>query len=188
MGKLIIWNVMSLDGFFEGEEPWDLSLHEHIWGEDLHRLSLRFGEEMGLLVFGSRTYEGMATHWPTNTDQPDIAAYMNAVPKLVASRTMTEAGWQNTTVTADIVSELTRRKADDERPIYVFGSAELTQSLLEAALVDELLVGISPVLLGAGTPLFKPGGGRSLSQLEALPTDTGGVVLRYAVGPAAHTG
>lgn len=182
MGKLIVWNITSLDGFFEGNRPWDLRIHEHIWGEDLHRLSLDLGDDMGLLVLGRRTYDGFVTHWPTDTEQPDIAAYMNAVPKLVASRTLTEAEWANTEVTADIVGELTRRKAADDRPIYVFGSAELVDNLLDADLVDELLIGVAPVLAGGGTPLFRPKSSlRPLTLLESRPTDTGGVLLRYQV-------
>ncbi len=182
MGKLIVWNVVSLDGYFEGTEKWDLALHEHIWGEDLRRLSIRFGEELGLLVFGRVTYEGMAAYWPTADEDPGITEYMNSAPKLVASRSLKEASWQNTEVTADIVGELQRRKEADERPIYVFGSAVLTDALLRAGLVDELLIGVAPVILGEGTPLFKPASTpRPLDLVEARPIDTGGVLLRYAV-------
>lgn len=189
MGKLIVWNIISLDGYFEGTQEWDLELHQHIWGTDLRQLSLDFGDKLGLLVFGRITYEGMAAHWPTDTDEPDIAKYMNAVPKLVASRTISEAAWHNTEVTADIVGELTHRKKLDDRPIYVFGSANLTDSLLDAGLVDELLIGVSPVILGAGTPLFKPAATlRPLSLLEARTIDTGGVLLRYAVPTNETTG
>lgn len=183
MGTLIVWNVMSLDGFFEGTEPWDLRLHEHIWGDDLYRLSLDIGDEIGLLVLGRRTYEGFVEHWPENTDQPDIAAYMNAVPKLVASRTLTEATWANTEITADAVAEVARRKAADDRPAYVFGSAELVDSLLAAGLVDEYLVGVAPVLLGAGNRLFRPAEQpRPLTLIDSRATDTGGALLRYRVG------
>lgn len=182
MSTLTVWNIVSLDGRFEGPEKWDLRLHEYIWGEDLRELSLQFGENLGLLVFGRVTYEGMAAHWPNSTEEDAITAYMNAAPKLVASRTLTEASWQNTEVTADIVGELTRRKQLDERPIYVFGSAELTDSLLAAGLVDELLIGIAPVVLGAGTPLFKPAPApRPLVLLDVRALDTGGALLRYAV-------
>src|SRR5690606_5352580 len=117
----IVWNIISLDGYFEGNEPWDLQLHQYIWGPDLRRLSLQFGDTLGLLVFGRVTYEGMAAHWQTDDTEPEIAAYMNAVPKLVASRTLTKATWHNTEVTADIVGELVKRKQLDARPIYVFG-------------------------------------------------------------------
>ncbi|WP_167133515.1 dihydrofolate reductase family protein [Paramicrobacterium chengjingii] len=188
MGRLIVWNIASVDGYFEGAQQWDLRLHEHIWGEDLRQLSLRFGEELGLLVFGRVTYEGMAAHWPDADDESEIAEYMNAAPKLVASRTLTTATWHNTEVAADIVDELSRRKRVDERPIYVFGSALLTDSLLQAGLVDELLIGIAPVILGEGTPLFKPAASPLPLQLvEARAIDTGGVLLRYAVPSAEQT-
>lgn len=182
MGKVIVWNVVSVDGYFEGPQPWDLRLHEYIWGDDLSRLSLSIGEELGLLVFGRRTYEGMAAHWQDADDDPDVARYMNESPKLVASRTLTAAAWNNTEVTADIVPELARRKQASERPIYVFGSAELTDTLIRADLVDELLIGVAPVLLGDGTSLFKrTTSPRPLDLLEARAIDTGGVLLRYAV-------
>jgi dihydrofolate reductase len=116
VGKLIVWNIISLDGYFEGDEAWDLELHEHIWGSELRELSLSFGDELGLLVFGRATYEGMAAYWQNDPDEAEIAVYMNAAPKLVASRTITEATWQNTEVTSDIVGELTRRKQLDDRP------------------------------------------------------------------------
>lgn len=185
MGKLIVWNVVSVDGYFEGTEPWDLRMHDHIWGDDLRDLSMRIGEETGLLVFGRVTYEGMAAYWPDATDESEIATFMNAVPKLVASRTLTEATWNNTEVTDDIVGELTRRKAEGDRPIHVFGSARLVDSLLAADLVDELLLGIAPVIIGTGTPLFTAADTpRPLKLVEARAVDTGGVVLRYAVPTA----
>lgn len=154
----------------------------HLGGEELRELSLGFGENLDLLVFGRVTYEGMAEHWPNDTTEPEIAEYMNAVPKLVGSRTLTDPAWNNTEVTSDVVGELTERKRRAEGPIYVFGSAEVADALLAAGLVDELLIGISPVLLGRGTPLFKPATGlRPLELLETRSLQTGGVVLRYAV-------
>ena len=52
MAQLVVWDIISLDGSFEGNQPWDLRLHEHLWGEDLRQLSLQIGEEAELLVFG----------------------------------------------------------------------------------------------------------------------------------------
>lgn len=182
MAQLVVWDILSLDGYFEGDQPWDLRLHEHLWGEDLRQLSLQIGEEAELLVFGRRTYEGMASHWPQDATEPEIARYMNAMPKLVASRTITSSSWNNTVVTADIMTELRQRKAAANGPIYVFGSAELVDGLLEAGLVDELLLGIAPVVLGSGNPFFKAAHRqRDLILLETHVADTGGVILRYAV-------
>jgi hypothetical protein len=60
MAKLIVWNILSLDGFFEGEKKWDLDLHNFVWGPELEKLSDEFGEKAAALVFGRVTYEGHA--------------------------------------------------------------------------------------------------------------------------------
>lgn len=184
MRKLIGWNLMSLDGYFEGETPWDLSFHLTAWGEDLRQYALSLGEETDFIVFGRKTYEGMAAYWPEATDEPEIKAYMNAKPKGVASRSLSEAEWNNTRVLADAVLELRAIKAEPGKTIFVFGSAELQHALLEAGLMDEIRVCLAPVLLGKGNPLFKAGSEKRLKLLEARPIDTGAVILRYAVTPS----
>jgi dihydrofolate reductase len=181
MRKLIGWNLMSLDGYFEGETPWDLSFHLSAWGEDLRQYSLSLGEETDFIVFGRKTYEGMAAHWPDTTEELEIKAYMNAKPKGVASRSLNEAQWNNTCVIPDAVADLRAMKTQPGKTIFVFGSAELQQTLLEAGLMDEVRVCLAPVLLGRGNPLFKTGSEKRLSLLDARPIDTGAVILRYAI-------
>ncbi len=180
MRKLIVWNLITLDGRFEGEKPWDLAFHGLAWGPELERYSLRQAEEGDLLVFGRRTYEGMAAYWTSPAEEGPIKTFMNGVAKLVASRTLTEAMWNNSRVTSDPVAELTRLKAGDGKAMLVFGSAELADGLLKAGLVDELRVCVVPVLLGKGTPLFKAGGEQTrLKLLDVLSTAGGSVILRY---------
>ena len=79
MSKLIMWNLMTLDGMFEGKQPWDLEWHEFAWGDELKNFSLEQAQEADALLFGRRTYEGMAAHWSTQAGE--IADFMNAVPK-----------------------------------------------------------------------------------------------------------
>jgi len=62
MGKLIAWNLMTLDGCFEGEKPWDLDFHELAWGPELRALRQQFGGRAEALVFGRKTYDGMAAY------------------------------------------------------------------------------------------------------------------------------
>ncbi len=62
MRKLILWNVITLDGYFEGNEPWDLSFHETVWGPELEQLSIEQLQAADYLVFGRLTYEGMAAY------------------------------------------------------------------------------------------------------------------------------
>ena len=96
MRKLIVWNVMTLDGYFEGPTAWDLGMHGTVWGDELEAFSLEQGEEIGTLLFGRRTYEGMAAHWTQETGE--IADMMNGIEKAVASRTLESADWNNTRV------------------------------------------------------------------------------------------
>ena len=181
MRRIIVWNLMTLDGHFEGPKPWDLGFHGLAWGPELERLSLRQAEEGDLLVFGRRTYEGMAAYWTTAEEHSEIKAFMNGVAKIVASRTLKEASWNNSRVVGDPVAELTRLKAGPGKAMLIFGSAELTASLLQAGLVDEMRICIVPVLLGAGNPLFKPAPRRTLLKLLGSETTEGGsVILRYA--------
>ena len=63
MKKLIMWNVVTLDGRFEGEQPWDLSFHELVWGPELEAVSIAQLAEASMLVFGENTYKGMADYW-----------------------------------------------------------------------------------------------------------------------------
>jgi dihydrofolate reductase len=182
MAKVIVWNLVTLDGLFEGPTKWDLAFHGDAWCDELADLSKEFGEKAGLLVFGRVTYEGMKAYWTSTEEEGETKIFMNSLPKLVASRSLTASDWNNTQVTADIAGEIARRKAASGKDIYVFGSAELTDCLLRDGLVDEIMLCVAPVLLGAGTPFFKPGSPtRKLSLTQSRPLSNGAVILTYAV-------
>ncbi len=187
MRKLIAWNLMTLDGYFEGETPWDLSFHKHAWGPELMALSEQFGREGDLLVFGRKTYEGMAAYWPNaDEDESTIKEYMNRIAKIAVSTMMQDAGWNNTRVVSDPVIELQKLKAQDGKTIFVFGSAQLLASLMKAGLVDEYRICIVPVLLGRGNPLFKSA--EQLTELTLVSSQiagNGAVILNYEVKQAA---
>jgi dihydrofolate reductase len=172
---------MTLDGCFEGPKPWDLGFHETVWGDELEAFSLEQGKEAGTLLFGRRTYEGMAAHWTTATGE--VADMMNSIEKAVATRTLDKATWNNTRLLkGDAVEAVRRLKEEDGNDIYAFGSADLLASLLSAGLVDEYRFCVAPVVLGRGNPLFTPRDRQIKMRLEsARPLKTGGVILTYAV-------
>jgi dihydrofolate reductase len=176
MAKLIVWNILSLDGFFEGEKKWDLDLHNFVWGPELEKLSDEFGEKAAALVFGRVTYEGMRDYW-TTSEPSTVTTYMNALPKLVASRTQKTSEWNNTRMTDDIEGEIARLRREETKNLYVFGSADLTHSLLEAGLVDELMICYAPLAIGKGNPFFK--GKVKVDLIEAKELSNGGVIVRY---------
>lgn len=186
MAKVIVWNLMSLDGYFEGKEKWDLSFHNDAWGEEMEALSKELGKRAQLLVFGRVTHDGMKAHWTSaaaSAEPNEITRFMNALPKLVASRSVASSDWNNTRVTADIVGEIAALRAAPGKDVLVFGSAELVDALLAANQIDELMLAVVPVQLGAGTPLFKAGAERrKLDLLESRPLKNGTVILRYGTG------
>lgn len=180
MRRLVMWNLMTLDGMFEGAEPWDLSFHEHAWSDELRRFSLEVGQEAGALLFGRRTYEGMAAHW--STARGEIADFMNALPKHVFSRTLERADWSNTTlVREDAAAAVARLKEEPGKDLFVFGSADLSATLIRHGLYDEYRIGLVPITLGQGTPLFKPDSRQSrLRLLQSRPLGDRCLLLRYA--------
>ncbi|MGH7592623.1 MAG: dihydrofolate reductase family protein [Gemmatimonadales bacterium] len=186
MRSFIMWNLVTLDGFFEGTTKWDLGWHESAWGDDLDDLSIAQLQTADNLLFGRITYEGMAQYWPEATGT--IAGLMNDIPKVVASRTLKSADWKNSTlVKTDVVAEVTRIKQMPGKNILVFGSADLCDTLIRHDLIDEYRLCFVPVVLGAGTPLFKTGSPRPMKLLEARPTKSGSMILRYAPTAAALT-
>ncbi|MBB3540336.1 MULTISPECIES: dihydrofolate reductase family protein [unclassified Rhizobium] len=180
MRKLVVWNLMTLDGYFEGTKPWDIEFHNLAWGPELERYAEQFGEEGDLLVFGRKTYEGMAAYWPAAEGEEKIKAYMNGIAKIAVSRSMTTADWNNTRVVSDPVPELKKLKIEAGKTIFIFGSAELADSLLQQGLVDEVRICLVPVILGGGNPLFKPASQQiPMTLLDSATTKSGAVILRY---------
>ena len=182
MAQLIAWNVMTLDGYFEGLNSWELDWHDSIWGEELEALSLEQLNSADGLLFGRKTYEGMAAYWANATGA--IAELMNAVPKIVFSRNLHGVTWQNSRlIKENALAEVVRLKEVHQRNLYIFGSADFSAPLLQAGLIDEYRLAIVPLLLGQGNPLFKTSPERlKLRLIEARPLQTGGVLLRYQKG------
>ena len=178
-----MWNVVTLDGRFEGEKPWDLSFHELVWGPELETLSIAQLKEASMLVFGENTYKGMAEYWShAEATDAKVAPLMNSIAKIVCSRTREKAEWNNTTVVRDAESEIQRLKEGEGGPMYVFGSGILSESLMNAGLFDEIRLCVAPTILGKGRHLFTDTNSqRNFKLLEASPLENGGVILRYEV-------
>jgi dihydrofolate reductase len=172
--------MLTLDGYFEGPKPWEIDWHEYVWGEELERFSLDQAKEVGTLLFGRKTHQGMADYWATATGE--TAKFMNSIPKVVFSNTLETAGWSNTRlVKGRAEEEVVRLKQEPGKDLFIFGSANLVDSLTRQGLIDEYRIGLNPLVLGSGTPMFKPSGERMrLKLLEARPMLSGVVLLRYA--------
>lgn len=174
-----MWNLVTLDGFFEGRKSWDIDWHDYVWGEELERLSIEQARSADALLFGRVTYEGMAAYWPSQ--KGEIADFMNDVPKIVFSRTLEKADWKNTTlVRQNAEVEVARVKQKPGKDLFIFGSANLSSTLMRHGLIDEYRLGVVPVVLGRGNPLFKASPERmKLRLVEAKSLKSGCVILRY---------
>lgn len=180
MRNLIMWNVVTLDGYFEGSKPWDLAFHGLVWGPELETFSTQQTQHAKTLVFGKDTYLGMAEYWTSVKDEPEMALLMNSVHKLVCSTTLESADWNNSRIVRDAVSELTHLKSEGEGDLYVFGSAKLSASLMKAGLFDEYRLCVAPVILGQGRRLFEAGlPYEELQLIESTLLKTGGLILKY---------
>jgi dihydrofolate reductase len=179
MRKLIMWNLITLDGCFEGEKQWDLDFHGLAWGDELEHFISEQLKTIEMLVFGENTYEGMAKYWANETGE--VADYMNKLPKIVCSTTRTQADWNNTIIVKDAVTEIARLKGEGEGNMFVFGSGNLSRSLMRASLFDEYRLCIVPVFLGKGSRLFgEDVPYEKLKLIEDQQLTSGGVILRYS--------
>ncbi|HYS73570.1 MAG TPA: dihydrofolate reductase family protein [Thermoplasmata archaeon] len=182
MRKLIMWNLVTLDGFFEGRKSWDIDWHNSVWGEELERFSTEQSKSIGMLLFGRVTYEGMASFW--SKEKGEIADFMNTVSKVVFSRTLKDAAWNNSRlVKGNAEEEVAKLKKQPGKDLFIFGSANLSATLMQKGLIDEYRLCLAPVVLGGGNPLFKESAERlNLKLVESRPLKSGGVILYYHRG------
>src|SRR5688500_4671826 len=154
MRRLVMWNLQTLDGYFEGKAPWDLEFHDAAWGDELQQFSLEQAREVGTVLYGRATYEGMASHWTKATGP--TADFMNEVPKVVFSRTLDGASWKNTRlVRRDAADEVAELKRGEGKDLFVMGSARLSDSLMRRVLFYELRIFVAPDVLCIGLLLYK---------------------------------
>jgi dihydrofolate reductase len=158
VGKIVVTAFVSLDGVMEdpgGAEDFKYGgwSFEFDRGDEGDQFKLNETLASDALLLGRKTYEGFAQAWPSR--EGDFADRFNSMPKYVVSTTLEEPTWTNTTVLdGDVVEEVTKLKQEVDGEIVVHGSAQLTQTLLEADLVDELRLMVFPVALGSGKRLF----------------------------------
>ncbi len=182
MRKVFLFNLVTLNGFFEGPNQ-DINWH-HV-DEEFNEFAVNQLHEIGTLLFGRVTYHLMASYWPTElakTDDPAVAGLMNDMPKVVFSKTLEKAEWNNTRlVKGDAVAEVSKLKQQPGKDIAIFGSSNLAVTLAENNLIDEYRVIVNPVFLGEGTPLLKGITDKiELKLLQARTFESGNVLLYYA--------
>jgi dihydrofolate reductase len=177
----MVFNNVSLDGYI-ADESGDMS-----WAHSQDPEWAAFTSENASggaeMLFGRRTYELMAGFWPTPQAAqsiPDVARAMNEMPKVVFSRTLEKADWQNTRlVKDDLPGEVRRMKAQPGPGLLVMGSGSIVAQLTDEGLVDEYQVVVHPVVLGRGRGMFDVREKTALVFKKARTFGNGNVVLWY---------
>ena len=185
MRKLIVFNHVTLDGYFVGANG-DFS-----WGHtgnddpEYQAFVAENASGGGQLLFGRKTYDLMASYWPTpvaDQHDPVVAAGMNSMAKVVFSRTLEQASRNNTRlVKTGMVAEIRKMKAESGPGMAILGSGSIVAQLAQENLIDEYQMMVDPVALGKGRTMFD--GMRESLILKLIKTRTfnnGKVFLCYA--------
>ncbi len=158
MPRLTVFNQISVDGYFTDAHD-DIGW-THQAGDDEEFKEFVEGNASGdgTLLFGRKTYEMMASFWPTPgaaAQFPVVAAQMNGRPKVVFSRTLAAAGWNNSRLVADgLVEEVCRMKGEGDQDLTILGSGSVVAQLAAAGLIDEYQMLVFPLVLGTGRTMF----------------------------------
>ena len=186
MQNLIAFVTTSLDGYFadtKGDMSW-AHKSDPEWAEFVSSNA----SKGGMLLFGRVTYDLMIKYWPTpmaKQQNSTVADGMNSAQKVVFSRTLKEATWQNTKlIKSDLPGEIRRLKQQPGKGMCILGSGTIVTQLAEERLIDELQIVVSPILLGKGkTPFETLKQHLPIKLLRTRSFTNGNVVLYY--GPAA---
>jgi dihydrofolate reductase len=186
MAKLVVYNSVSLDGFFtdaKGDMSW-----AHKQDPEWQVFVSENAAGGGRLLFGRVTYDLMASFWPTPLaakSNPIVADRMNGLPKFVVSRTLEKATWSNTTLLkGELTAQVRQLKQQPGANIVIMGSGTIVAQLADAGLVDEYQIVLNPLVLGRGRTLFEGiKSNLALKLAKSRPFANGSVVLFYE--PAA---
>ena len=184
MSNVIVSEDVSVDGVFQ-DNGVSIEIERGGWaatfdrGEEGDKFKLDELAAGGAQLLGRKTYDIFAAAWPTITDDQGFADYMNGMPKYVASTTLKDPEWNNTTVLeGELAQEVKKLKDEIDGDILVYGSGQLVASLLDEGLIDELRLMVYPAIVGEGEHLFGTQSDLSRLKLKASkPLGPDGVVV-----------
>ena len=187
MRKLVVGTFLTVDGVMQApggpdedreggfqHGGWSVNYWDDVMGQIIVEATL----QAGALLLGRKTYEIFAAHWPRVSDDDPIAAKLNSMPKYVASRTLDEVTWNNSTlIEGDVAEAVAALKGQPGDEIQVTGSGDLIQTLIEHDLVDAYRLWVFPVVLGEGKRLFARGTAPAALKLVDTKTSSTGVAI-----------
>jgi dihydrofolate reductase len=185
MRKLSVFNLMTLDGYIAGQDG-DISWHNV--DKEFQELAEKASNSGNILLFGRVTYELMMRYWPTPEaikNDPIVAQGMNNSEKIVFSRTMNKADWNNTKLVKDnMLMEIRKLKQGSGKDMTVLGSGNVVSQLAQERLIDEFQILLNPVVIGKGKTMFEGVKDRfSLKLTKTRVFGNGNVLLNYEPVP-----
>jgi dihydrofolate reductase len=179
MRKLIEYDHLSLDGRFSGDDFW-AAQSKVTPNDNQFDYQLRLLEQAAGLVLGRVTYQGFAATWPAMTG--DLADKFNSLPKHVASTTLTETTWNAEVLAGDAIDAVARLKEAGNGTLVKYGNGPFSRALIEAGLLDELHLSISPFIAGSGESLLSGISTTPMNLTGVTDIGNGTVVLTYTPG------
>lgn len=189
MRKLVLFMHLSLDGF--AADP-NRGLDFLSYDKELEQYADELVKTVGSPVYGRITYQLMESYWPTVLKKPNAnkhtlehAQWVENVPKIVFSKTLTEVTWNNTQLIKDnIAEEVKKLKQQPGKDLVIFGSPGLATTLMNLGLIDEYKLTVHPIILGSGISVFTNNTTKSTLKLVDSKTLKSGVVtLHYTTTP-----
>jgi dihydrofolate reductase len=182
MKKLIVTMWTTLDGFIADRNN---DMNWVLGDDEMMEYELNLLSNADTLLFGRKTYEDFAGAWPHVPSNPEASAWektiankINALHKVVLSRTLKKAEWNDTTIMHDLIpEEIEKLKGESAKGILIYGSANIVQQLTNLGLIDECQLLVHPVVLGGGKPLFQDKA--NLKLVKAEPFQSGVMLLTY---------
>jgi dihydrofolate reductase len=178
MGKLTATSFITLDNVVEDPHLWSGAFQS----DDTNDVNLNALLESDALLLGRVTYEGFAAAWPSRSGDP-YSDKFNSMPKYVVSTTLERAEWNNSTIVNENPMDEVRA-LKEESNLLVWGSPTLVQSLMDAGLVDEFLLLVSPIVRAKGVRLFRDAGEQHDLRITESTVLSGGM-LALRMTPAA---
>lgn len=174
--------MVTVDGYFEGEGH-DISWH-NANNQEFTDFVGQQNQTIGTILMGHRTFDMMASFWPTEEAKKIDAAtseFMTNTQKIAVSHEPFGTSWENTRIISDnVYEEIQKLKEEDGKDIAIFGSNMLCVSLVEHGLVDEFRIMVNPVALGKGNPLFTGLSRKiNLKLVDVIKFESGNVLLKY---------
>ena len=188
MRKLVVTENITVDGVIDASEGWFAPAgDEEIDQSDLNEAVREQASAADAVLLGRVTFEQFRGYWPLQTDdETGVTDYLNNVSKYVVSNTMTDPGWERSTVlSGDLEENVRELKSAQGKDIVVTGSITLVHELIPMGLVDEYRLFVYPIVLGQGARLFESAANvRELTLVESRPFRCGVVLTSYSTGRA----